>query len=42
MEERYIAWLRGDAPRGSMAPYIHISPDDVRRSYLAHIPRLGI
>jgi integrase/recombinase XerD len=43
MEERYIAWLRGDAPRGSMGPYIHISPDDVRRSYLlAHIPQLGI
>jgi len=42
MEERYIAWLRGDAPRGSMGPYIHIDPDDVRRSYLAHIPQLGI
>jgi integrase/recombinase XerD len=42
MEERYIAWLRGDAPRGSMGPYIHIDPDDVRKSYLAHIPRLGI
>jgi integrase/recombinase XerD len=42
MEERYIAWLRGDAPRGAMGPYIHISPDDVRRSYLAHIPQLGI
>jgi integrase/recombinase XerD len=42
MEERYIAWLRGDAPRGSMGPYIHINPEDVRRSYLAHIPQLGI
>jgi integrase/recombinase XerD len=42
MEERYIAWLRGDAPRGSMGPYIHIDPEDVRRSYLAHIPQLGI
>lgn len=42
MEERYIAWLRGDAPRGSMGPYIHISPDDVRKSYLAHIPQLGV
>ncbi|MGB5101678.1 MAG: tyrosine-type recombinase/integrase [Methanothrix sp.] len=42
MEERYIAWLRGDAPRGAMGPYIHIDPEDVRRSYLAHIPQLGI
>ena len=42
MEERYIAWLRGDAPRGSMGPYIHIDPEDVRKSYLAHIPQLGI
>jgi integrase/recombinase XerD len=42
MEERYIAWLRGDAPRGSMGPYVHISPEDVRKSYLAHIPQLGI
>jgi integrase/recombinase XerD len=42
MEERYIAWLRGDAPRGGIAPYIHINPEDVRRAYLAHIPQLGI
>jgi integrase/recombinase XerD len=42
MEERYISWLRGDVPRGSMGPYIHINPEDVRRSYLAHIPQLGI
>lgn len=42
MEERYIAWLRGDAPRGAMGPYVHINPEDVRRAYLAHIPQLGI
>jgi len=42
MEERYIAWLRGDSPRGSMGPYVHIDPEDVRRSYLAHIPQLGV
>jgi hypothetical protein len=42
MEERYIAWLRGDAPRGAMGPYIHIAPEDVRKSYLAHVPRLGV
>ena len=41
-EERYIAWLRGDAPRGAMGPYIHIDENDVRKSYLAHIPRLGV
>ena len=42
MEERYIAWLRGDAPRGAMGPYVHIDENDVRKSYLAHIPRLGV
>lgn len=42
MEERYIAWLRGDAPRGSMGPYIHIDSEDVRKSYLAHVPQLGV
>lgn len=42
MEERYISWLRGDAPKGSIGQYIHIDPEDVRRSYLAHIPQLGI
>jgi integrase/recombinase XerD len=42
MEERYIAWLRGDAIRGAIGPYIHIDPEDVRRSYLTCIPRLGI
>ena len=42
MEERYIAWLRGDSPRGAMGQYIHINSDDVRRSYLAHMPQLGI
>jgi len=42
MEERYIAWLRGDAPRGAMGPYVHIDPEDVRKSYLAHVPRLGV
>jgi integrase/recombinase XerD len=42
MEERYIAWLRGDSPKGSIGQYIHIDPEDVRKSYLAHIPQLGI
>lgn len=42
MEKRYIARLRGDAPRGAMGPYIHIDENDVRKSYLAHIPRLGV
>jgi len=42
MEERYIAWLRGDAPRGAMGPYVHIAAEDVRRSYLTHVPRLGV
>ena len=42
MEERYIEWLRGDAPRGSIGTYIHIDPVDVKKSYLAHIPQLGV
>ena len=42
MEERYIAWMRGDAPKGSIGVYIHIDPEDVRKSYLAHVPQLGI
>ena len=25
-----------------MGPYIHIDENDVRKSYLAHIPRLGV
>lgn len=42
MRREYVQWLRGDAIRDAIDIYFHIDPADVRRSYLAHIPRLGI
>jgi len=42
MTERYIEWLRGDVPRGSIGTYIHIDPLDVRQEYLECIPQLGV
>lgn len=41
MPELYVMWLRGDSMTRAIDRYIHIDPEDVRRSYLAHIPRLG-
>jgi integrase/recombinase XerD len=42
MPREYIMWLRGDSPLSAFDGYLHIDPEDVRRSYLAHIPPLGI
>jgi integrase/recombinase XerD len=42
MPREYIKWLRGDALTDAMDIYNHIDPDDVRKSYLACIPKLGI
>jgi len=42
MRREYIKWLRGDALRESMDGYNQIDPEDVRKSYLACIPKLGI
>lgn len=42
MPREYVAWLRGDAIREAIDIYFHADPEDVRRSYLAHVPRLGI
>jgi len=42
MPELYVMWLRGDSMTRAIDRYIHINPEDVRRSYLAHIPRLGV
>lgn len=42
MAREQVQWLRGDAIREAVDIYYHISPDDVRRSYLAHVPRLGV
>jgi len=42
MPREYIKWLRGDALKDAMDIYNHIDPEDVRRKYLACIPKLGI
>jgi integrase/recombinase XerD len=42
MRREYVAWLRGDVIREAIDIYFHVDPEDVRRSYLAHIPQLGI
>lgn len=42
MSRDYVKWLRGDAMRESIDIYYHIDPEDVRRSYMACIPQLGI
>jgi integrase/recombinase XerD len=42
MPREYIKWLRGDALTDAMDIYNHIDPEDVRKSYLACIPKLGI
>lgn len=42
MEREYVKWIRGDAMRESIDIYFHIDPGDVKRSYLAHVPQLGI
>jgi len=42
MPREHIKWLRGDTMSDSMDIYYHIDPEDVRKSYLACIPKLGI
>lgn len=42
MPREYVKWLRGDAMREAIDVYNHINPEDVRKSYLAHVPQLGI
>jgi len=42
MPREYVKWLRGDAIKEAVDIYYHIASEDVRRSYLAHIPRLGV
>jgi len=42
MTREYIKWLRGDALRESMDKYNRIDIDEVRKSYLVCIPKLGI
>jgi integrase/recombinase XerD len=42
MPREFVKWLRGEAMREAIDIYNHINPEDVRRSYLARIPQLGI
>lgn len=42
MTREHVTWLRGDKPRGTMDIYLHIDPAEVRESYLARIPKLGL
>jgi integrase/recombinase XerD len=38
----HVKWIRGDAMKEAIDIYYHISPEDVRKSYLAHVPQLGV
>ncbi len=38
----FVQWLRGDAMKEAIDIYYHIDAEDVRKSYLAHVPQLGI
>jgi len=42
MPREYVGWLRGDKISDAIDIYYHIDPDDVRKIYLASIPKLGI
>jgi integrase/recombinase XerD len=42
MPREYMQWLRGDVIREAVDIYYHIAPEDVKRAYLAHIPKFGI
>jgi integrase/recombinase XerD len=42
MPREYVKELRGDVRREALDLYNHIDHEDLRNSYLAHIPQLGI
>lgn len=42
MRREYVQWLRGDAIKEAVDTYFHIDPGDVKKEYMANIPRLGI
>lgn len=42
MRRDYVKWLRGDSLREPIDIYHHVDPEEVRRAYLAAIPKLGI
>jgi integrase/recombinase XerD len=42
MPREHVQELRGDVRGNAIDIYYHIDPEELRRSYLAHIPKLGI
>jgi integrase/recombinase XerD len=42
MPREFIQELRGDARKEAIDIYDHIDRKELRESYLAHIPQLGI
>lgn len=38
----FVKWLRGDTGKEAIDIYGRINPDDVRKSYLAYMPYLGV
>jgi integrase/recombinase XerD len=42
MSRDHVKWIRGDAMKESIDIYYHIDPEDVRKSYMAYVPQLGI
>jgi integrase/recombinase XerD len=42
MKREYIQELRGDVHKEAIDIYIHIDPEKLKESYLAHIPQLGV
>ncbi len=40
MKPTYIKWLRGDSIKESWEIYNHVDPEDVKKEYLARIPKL--
>jgi len=42
MPREYVKWLRGDVMKEAIDIYNHLDENDVRKSYLAHVPQLGV
>jgi len=42
MRRDHVKWIRGDAMKESIDIYYHIDAEDVRKSYMAYVPQLGI
>ena len=42
MPREQVKWIRGDAMHEAIDLYNHIDPEDVKRNYLAGIPKFGV